>query len=57
MKNWKTTLAGLFILLGIVGKDLQKGTVDPATDFAGVSGAVGLIMAKDHNVTGGTEAQ
>ena len=57
MKNWKTTLAGLFMLLGIVGKDLGAGKIDPATDFAGVMGAVGLIAAKDHNVTGGTEAQ
>lgn len=57
MKNWKTTLAGLFMLLGIVGKDLQAGKIDPATDFAGVMGAVGLIAAKDHNVSGGTVQQ
>lgn len=57
MRNWKTTLAGLFMILGIIGKDLKAGKVDPLTDFAGVSAAVGLINAKDDNVTGGTVAQ
>lgn len=57
MKNWKTTLAGLFILLGVLGKDMKAGAIDPATDFGAVSAAVGLFVAKDKNVTGGTVQQ
>lgn len=57
MKNWKTTLAGLFMLLGILGKDMNAGKIDPTTDITGVIAAAGLIAAKDANVTGGTVNQ
>ena len=59
--NWKTTLLGILTLLAAItaaGKALLDG--DPATnpDWGAVSAAatagLGLIYAKDKNVTGGT---
>jgi hypothetical protein len=49
MKNWKTTLAGAAgILTGIV--QIVKG--DIATGAGTIVASVGLIFAKDHDVTG-----
>ena len=49
MKNWKTTLAGAAsILTGIV--QIIKG--DIATGATAVITGVGLIFAKDNDVTG-----
>ena len=49
MKNWKTTLAGAAsILTGIV--QIIKG--DIATGATAIVTGVGLIFAKDNDVTG-----
>lgn len=49
MKNWKTTLAGAASLLtGIV--QIIKG--DIASGASAIVAGVGLIFAKDNNVTG-----
>ena len=63
-KNWKTTTAGLAAILGAVadllvqlssksGWDMTRLQVD----FAAVTGGIGLIFAKDSNVTGGDVKQ
>lgn len=45
LKNWKTTLAGVFtIVLSIL---TSKGKLD-ATTAAGISGGIGLMLASDH---------
>lgn len=56
MKNWKTTLSGLgMIAYGVIGVLLGK----VGWDIAGPSiiGGIGLILAKDSDVTGGTRDQ
>lgn len=57
LKNWKTTLAGVAAILAVAAKVLTTGTVDWATDGPAVIAAIGLIAAKDSNVTGGTSKQ
>ena len=52
MRSWKTTLAGIAAMLGVVSKIVMAGTVDWGTDGPVVIGAIGLIAAKDHNVSG-----
>ncbi len=56
MKNWKTTLAGVAALLAVAAK-VVNGHFDPALDGAAVMAGIGLIFAKDSNVTGGTVQQ
>jgi hypothetical protein len=56
MKNWKTSLGGIAALLSVVAKIANGHSLD-ATDFALVASAIGLLFAKDHNVTGGTVPQ
>lgn len=64
VKNWKTSLAGFgMILAGIGGFLGPYFDGDPATDpnYQVVIGAVitgiGLLVAKDKNVTGGNVQQ
>lgn len=56
MKNWKTSLAGILIVVsqfgGIMG--IPPKAVQAVTTIC-VAG--GLIAAKDNNVTGGTTQQ
>lgn len=53
--NKKTSIAGLFMILGVVAKVLTGGISNVTAEDAAVAmGGVGLVMAKDHNVTGGT---
>lgn len=52
MRNWKTTLAGISGLLAVLVKFLNTGTFDLVMDGAAISTAVGLLAAKDHNVSG-----
>lgn len=63
MKNWKTTaaaVAALLVLVGSAARALLDGdpttNVDLVTFIPAVIAAVGLIFAKDSNVTGGTVA-
>lgn len=57
-KNWKTTLSGIVILLLQVGPTLFPQYITPsvANVISGVAVALGLLAAKDSNVTGGTVA-
>ncbi len=56
MKNWKTTLAGLAAIIGGISLFVNHPErIEEA--FTAVSLGVGLIFAKDKNVTGGTTKQ
>jgi hypothetical protein len=60
--NWKTSLAGVAAIMGAVGSVItmfSTGHWDGAQlllDWTGLSTGIGLIFAKDGNVTGGTVA-
>ena len=58
MKSWKTTLSGIVSIVLAVGHAiyalLNGQPVDVATLMAAIVAGVGLIMAKDSQVTGGT---
>lgn len=60
-KNKKTTYAGIAaILLGLAGlaNALSSGdTTHIEASVAGIISGIGLIVAKDHNVTGGSIQQ
>jgi GH24 family phage-related lysozyme (muramidase) len=58
-KNWQTTLAGLVAALAGAAKVIPalQPYSDILTTIMGVAGGVGLMAAKDHNVTGGTIKQ
>ena len=57
-RNWKTTIAGLGVLLTTLGNAIAEwkaggiGAINFGVLFAGISTAVGLILAKDFNVSG-----
>lgn len=61
MKNWKTTASGICtIAMAIVSvvQDIINGTTTNwAVVMTGVMTGIGLISAKDSNVTGGTVKQ
>ena len=57
MKNWKTTLAGVATLLAVASKIATAGHLDFNADVPAILAAVGLIAAKDCDVTGGTTRQ
>ena len=63
MKSWKTTSAGItMIVSGIIGFYFayKTGNVNEGTITGSVTailGGIGLILAKDSNVTGGTTPQ
>jgi len=46
MRNWKTTLAGIVVLLGLVVKVVNGTGIGP-DDLALGSAALGLLFAKD----------
>ena len=56
LKSWKTTLAAVSGLLALAVKVVSGGELT-AADIAMVSGLIGLLFAKDSNVTGGTTPQ
>ena len=51
MKNWMTTIPGAFTLGAVIWNIWQTKTIDVETLRQALVG-VGLIMAKDFNVTG-----
>lgn len=62
MKNWKTTLGGVGVILITIGNAIVEftsigGSINIATLMAGITTGFSLIAAKDKNVTGGTVKQ
>lgn len=51
MKNWKTTLSGIGVILAAVGNALHDylgtGTLDVGVTFAAIVAGIGLIHAAD----------
>ena len=62
MKNWKTTVTGILTILGGIaggGKLILAGQVTEGVSvlITALTAGIGLIVAKDNNVTGGTIKQ
>ena len=56
LTNWKTTIPGIIALVTVVWNAWQTKTVDWSSLQNALVG-LGLIAAKDWNVTGGTTKQ
>lgn len=56
-RSWKTSLSGAAALLAVASKIVAAGHLDFAADVPVILAALGLLAAKDHNVTGGTSPQ
>jgi hypothetical protein len=54
LKNWMTTLPGIVTLIGVIYNAYQTKTID-WSHLQGALVAVGLVAAKDFNVTGGNK--
>lgn len=52
MKNWKTTVAGIVVAGIAVATALGYLTAQQATAIGAAATSLGLIVAKDNNVTG-----
>lgn len=57
MKNWKTTVAGIAVGAIAAATALHWITVEQATAITAALTSLGLLAAKDSNVTGGTKQQ
>jgi hypothetical protein len=63
MKNWKTTSAGILAIVGGIVRlyfAVKAGNVSEEsviTTVTAILTGIGLILAKDSNVTGGTIQQ
>jgi len=55
-KNWQTSFAGILSILMAGMNVYSKKTAGPE-DVAAITAGIGLIAAKDSNVTGGTVTQ
>lgn len=55
LANWKTTIPGVLTLLGVLYQAWSTKTVNWADLQAALIG-LGLIAAKDFNITGGTKS-
>ncbi len=57
MSSWKTTLMGIVAIMGSligIADHLINGTpVDLMVHLTAIGGGIGLLFAKDSNVTGG----
>ena len=51
IRNWKTSLSGVAALMAVLAK-VVNGHADWATDIPMAIAAIGLIFAKDGDVTG-----
>lgn len=57
MKSWKTTLSGVLTIVAAIATGallVMKGQVEAGIGaaIAGITSGIGLINAKDNNVTG-----
>jgi hypothetical protein len=52
VKNWKTTLAGLFGIAGVVVPLVLPQYAGPLQQATALAVSLGLIVAKDGNKTG-----
>lgn len=58
IRSYKTTLSGVGVILATLGNAISQYSelgfagIDIATILAGVSTGIGLIVAKDFNVSG-----
>lgn len=57
IKNWKTTLAGAVVAGTGIATALHFITNETAAAIMTIAGSLGLLAAKDDNVTSGTKAQ
>jgi hypothetical protein len=59
LTNWKTTLAGAIALLIQLGPVLFPKYITPAVanTISIIAGSLGIVVAKDGNVTGGNTTQ
>lgn len=57
MKNWKTILTGVLTLATVGVKIAHDPASTGAQDVATILAGLGLLFAKQHNVTGGTVPQ
>ena len=55
LTNWMTTIPGILALLSVLWNAWQTKTVNWA-DLQGALIGIGLIAAKDFNVTGGSRS-
>lgn len=61
--SWKTTLSGVGVILAAVANALTEFATGGVTGvnfsvlITGLSAGIGLLVAKDNNVTGGTKQQ
>jgi len=56
LTNWKTTVPGIFALLSVLWNAWQTKTIDWNSLQVALVG-IGLVGAKDFNVTGGSTKQ
>jgi hypothetical protein len=63
MKNWKTTSAGIIMIAGGIVRlafAIKAGNFTEEaimTSVTAITGGIGLLLAKDNDVTGGKVAQ
>lgn len=57
MKNWKTTAAGIAVAIIAAATYMGWITSEQAAAITGALTGLGLIAAKDSNVTGGNTKQ
>lgn len=57
MKSWKTTLCGALAALCTAASQVFPDLKDVLLSAAAFFAALGLVFAKDSNVTGGTKPQ
>lgn len=57
MKSWKTTAAGILVAAVAAATALGYITPEQSAAIMGALTAIGLVVAKDSNVTGGSTPQ
>ena len=56
LMNWKTSIPGVLALAAVIWNSWQTKTIN-VDDVIGALVAIGLVQAKDWNVTGGDKHQ